>query len=140
MKTKLKDFLLERYLEDGDIFYSIEHDDWWGFIDAIKKGADLDKPGEDGYTPMLSCIMKNEPRMLVELINAGADVYAFYEFKSSDPDDEDFDKDYEVADTWDLICKLMPQNKDKILKVILKKHPDFFKGREQRKAEETFGI
>ena len=51
------------------LFNAIESNDMQGFFSAIKEGANVNANNDDGRTPLMCCVRKNQPDMASELVH-----------------------------------------------------------------------
>jgi len=146
MFTKFKDYfkkspepeLTETQKEiDKNLYDSVKDQDYWKFLDAIKKGGN---PNQDNYseeeisqspyhtiyTLLMTAINWSNWKMVDELIENGADVY------------HQVDDDFDVFDWANKTTQL--RDRPKIKQVFLKYHPDFFEEREMRKNANKYNL
>ena len=109
---------LDTYLLDA-----IGDDSYESFVDAIERGADINKSidTERGYliNPLVTCIMLDKIKMIKYLINVGVD----------------FDEHYDY-----MMKMISKEYRMEIVKLILKKYPNFYKEREKKKDANKYNL
>lgn len=116
---------------------SIENGDYWAFTDAIQKGADINHesiemgytgaPEEYTITPLTSCIMHGEDKMIKDLLNLGVELN--YPDKTVDDD------------IYDYILKIMgKEDGGNIIKLLIKKYPNYMEERKLRIDSKKYNI
>jgi ankyrin repeat protein len=131
MIKKLKDFINSHTLKyEQDIpktqeelstylLTAIRDNSYESFVDAIKRGADVNFIKGANITPLLMCIYGDKIEMVKYLINAGADFFDYYDYMKKLLNEKDF--------------------KD-VLKVILKKYPNFEEEIKMRKDAKKYNL
>jgi hypothetical protein len=115
---------------DKNLLHAVQYNDYWQFWDAIKKGANVNQMASGNYTILMkvsnSISSKSKLKMVEELIKNGADVYHILR------------DDFDFLDWANKITR--KEESQKILKMILKYHPDFYEERELRKNANKYNL
>jgi len=121
---------------DAKLDEAILRQDYYAFIDIIKKGANINKYTKNsGYpnsfysegkyytTPLIDCIMRDLIKFIKYLIDCEVDLFD------------------QPMDIYDYINKILePKYRKEVIDYIIKKHPDFMEERERRNDVKKYNL